>query len=92
MVKRGIHTVLHYLDDFMIVAESWEEACQGRDLLLQLWKELGVPIEESKLEGPSRCLEFLGIEVDVDRGRLRLPREKMECLVQAQRGPSERCT
>ena len=52
MVKQGIYTVLHYLDDFMIVARSRVEAQKRRELLMVVWKELGVLIENSKLEGP----------------------------------------
>ena len=36
---------LHYLDNFMIVAMCWEKAQHGRGLLLEVWNELGVPIE-----------------------------------------------
>ena len=43
-----------------------------------LWDELGVPtIDDSRLEGPSRCMEFLGIEVDIEL----LSRDKMERLL-----------
>ena len=38
---------------------------------------LRVPIEESKLEGPTSCLTFLGIEVDTICLQLHLPQEKL---------------
>ena len=36
---------------------------------------------EHKREGPTTCLTFLGIEIDTEKGELRLPKEKLECLV-----------
>ena len=43
-------------------------------------ESLGVPLEPSKLESPSMCLTFLGIEVDTTHLQLRLPREKLKKL------------
>ena len=37
-------------------------------------------MEESKLEGPSTCLTFLGIEVDTVALQLRLPSDKLANL------------
>ena len=51
--------------------------------MVALFSELGVPIEHSKLEGPSWSLTFLGIEVDTVSFQLRLPRDKMFRLREA---------
>ena len=37
-----------------------------------------MPLELLKLEGPSICLTFLGIEVDTVAMQIRLPRSKLE--------------
>ena len=36
---------------------------------------------EHKREGPTTCPTFLGIEIDTEKGELRLPKEKLERLV-----------
>ena len=40
-------------------------------------KELGLPIEEKKTEGPSTCITFLGIELDTVAMEMRLPQNKL---------------
>ena len=39
-----------------------------------------MPLEVSKLEGPVKCLTFLGIEVDTAALQLRLPKDKLDDL------------
>ena len=39
-----------------------------------------MPLAAEKLEGPSDCLTFLGIEIDMRAGQLRLPSDKLSCL------------
>ena len=43
---------------------------------------LGIRLEMSKLEGPSTCLTFLGIEVDTVANQLHLPAGKLLKLKQ----------
>ena len=42
---------------------------------------LGVPLAPEKQEGPSTCITFLGIIIDIHRQELRLPREKLERIL-----------
>ena len=51
-----------------------------REILLSVFASLGIPIEPSKLEGPSTCLSFLGIEADTATCQLRLPADKLSRL------------
>ena len=75
--QKGIRNIIHYLDDYIIVAKEKDEADYQKSQLVASFSELGVPIEPSKLEGPSQCLSFLGIEVDTVTLQLRLPQEKV---------------
>ena len=75
--QKGIRNIIHYLDDYIIVAKEKDEADYQKSQLVASFSELGVPIEPSKLEGPSQCLSFLGIEVDMVTLQLRLPQEKV---------------
>ena len=78
--SRGIYPLLHYLDDYILVANSVDKTTSYRHILIRTFDQLGVPIEPSKLEGPSTCLSFLGIEVDTDSITFRLPSDKLDKL------------
>uniref|UniRef100_A0A1X7VYP3 Reverse transcriptase domain-containing protein n=1 Tax=Amphimedon queenslandica TaxID=400682 RepID=A0A1X7VYP3_AMPQE len=56
-------------------------AQEAKRLLCSTFEKLGLPLEPSKLEGPSTCLTFLGIEVDKFNLQLRLPAEKLARLM-----------
>ena len=78
--KKGIEKGLHYLDDFIIAAGSLHRAVHQKEIFLKSFGELKVPIEQSKLEGPSTCLSFLGIEIDNESMQFRLPSSKLSYL------------
>ena len=63
LVQKGLK-ILHYLDDFIFVSGSFEEADFQKQLLIDTFNTLGVPLEACNLEGPATCLTFLGIEFD----------------------------
>ena len=89
--SKGISNSLHYLDDFILVARQEDEATSQKKKLVSLFEELGIPLELSKLEGPSQCLTFLGIEVDTVALQLRLPEEKLIILKELLWDCVERC-
>ena len=75
----GIRFVLHYLDDFLFIgAPNSLEATHAAQLATITFADLGVPVAVHKTEGPSSCVTFLGIQVDTDKGQLRLPWEKLQ--------------
>ena len=76
--RSGVTEVDHYLDDFITIAPPDSEECHHNlSTMLEVCRRLGVPLANEKLEGPSACLIFLGIEIDTMAGALRLPREKL---------------
>ena len=81
LAQKGVEWSLHYLDDFILVEKSPIAAYEARQILTSSFKDLGIPLEPSKLEGPSTCLTFLGIEVDTVSLQLRLPANKLARLV-----------
>ena len=80
LINNGISRLLHYLDDFILVADSKQQAEDQKQILVSTCERLGVPLELSKLEGPSTCLTFLGIEVDTVAMQIRLPGSKLKNL------------
>lgn len=68
-----IQHIIHYLDDFFILAVSEAEGHRLLDVVLTAFSRLGVEWAPKKVEGPSQCLSFLGIEIDTVGRVLRLP-------------------
>ncbi len=77
MARRGIHGLVVYLDDFCIICDSFEDCKRALNILISLLRRLGFQISWSKVEGPSRCLTFLGITIDTQSMTLSLPEEKL---------------
>ena len=63
-----------------MVTDSIDKALIHKNILTSIFESLQVPLVYSKLEGPSSCMTFLGIEVDTDSLRLRLPSDKLSRL------------
>ena len=61
--REGVESIMHYLDDFLIVASNCESCEEALRKLLTVFARLKVPIATEKLEGPTRTLAFLGIEM-----------------------------
>ena len=77
VVNKGVRNLLHYLDGFIFVSESLEEASINKQILVDTFNHFGVPLEVSKLEGPVMYLTFLEIEVDTRTLQIRLPSDKL---------------
>ena len=74
----GIETMLHYLDDFLIVNPS-EMGCQD-DLnqFVNMCQAINVPLAKNKTVGPTQTITFLGLEIDTKAEIIRLPKEKIK--------------
>ena len=73
--QQGVGTILHHLDDFLIVGDPGPVECAAQLTIL-----LAVAME--KLEGPATVLTFLSIEMDTSEMALRLPEQKLQELKQ----------
>lgn len=77
----SIPDLLHYLDDFLSIARPAQSvATQQRDIIVQAFAYLQVPLALEKLEGPTTSLTFLGITLDTIRLEARLPADKLSEL------------
>ena len=72
----GIPFIIHYLDDFLICAQSREESASYMQAMTAIFSELGVPISDDKTVGPSQVVTYLGIEIDTVSMSMRLPPDK----------------
>ena len=65
LLQAGISSCLHYIDDFLTLgAPDSQECAHNLRVLTDICKVLGIPLAIEKIEGPSVCIIFLGIELD----------------------------
>ena len=75
--KRGFNGVVVYIDDFLIVAPTYEECNKALDCLINLVRRLGFAISWSKVQGPTQRITFLGLDIDTFDCTLSLRTEKL---------------
>ena len=75
--QEGVESLMHYLDDYLLIAKTEEECRDALHKLLCLFGRLKVPVAPEKLEGPGTMLRFLGIEINTKEMSLWLPAEKL---------------
>ncbi len=79
--QRGVAGVDHYLNDYIVIGPPNSSECrESLTTILSVCESLGVPIATEKLEGPTSCLTFLGIEIDTVAEVLWLPEDKLSRL------------
>ena len=79
--KLNIDYIIHLLDDFLLVAPSYDSCTKQLDRFLQFCSAIGLPMAPEKTCGPSTTLSFAGIELDTIALEARLPQEKLhKCI------------
>ena len=72
--EKGVAPILHYLDDFLLLAPPSSDACLSNlNIVKDVCLQLGIPLALEKLEGPSQSLTFLGIILDINAWRQGFP-------------------
>jgi hypothetical protein len=80
MRRLGIRLMI-YLDDILIAAKSFAEACQARDTMIFLLENLGLTVNwEKSILCPSHQMEYLGMEIDTQTMSILLPEKKIDKL------------
>ena len=71
----------HYVDDFLFAGPANSQICQqALTFFLQLCKYLGITVAEEKTIMPCKKIVFLGLEIDTELQRVRIPVQKLtEC-------------
>lgn len=66
--QQGVSPLLHYLDDFLLMAPPESSECQDNLHTVQhICSLLGIPLAIEKVEGPTDSLTFLGITLDTKK-------------------------
>ena len=69
--------MFHYLDDFITVGKPGSSECEI-NIMQQMCRDTGAPIEEDKCEDPATTIRFLEIELDTLAMEVRLPEDKLQ--------------
>ena len=72
--------IVNYLDDFIVVASSKEEAQWAQNMVINILRYVGFHISWAKVNPPSQVCRFLGLEIDSNEMEIRLPVDKLEKL------------
>ena len=81
LVSRGVRGVIHYLDDFLLLGSpNTDECARALALTLQVCHQLGVPLAEDKIEGPTQSIKFLGIQLSSNPLTVSLPPDRLQAL------------
>lgn len=81
MNARGLQRIVCFLDDFLLLADSYNECMYWLQQLMALLRALGFAINYHKVVTPATCVEFLGVEMDSVTGTLRLSALKLGKLL-----------
>lgn len=77
MAHKGYKTIVVYLDDFLIISQSYDECLLALSELMRLLRELGFQLNYNKIEGPKQKLIFLGVLINSVDMTLSVPDEKV---------------
>ena len=76
MLKNGFKCY-NYLDDFILISDSYEDALTAENFLIKTLRKLGFYISWKKVTSPSQKCRFLGIDIDSVAEKLLLPDDKL---------------
>ena len=80
MSTNGFPGVVSYLDDFILIGDSYD-CCMGHlNTLITLVRKLGFYVNYSKVEGPVQAITFLGVHLDTLDMTASLPQDKLDDL------------
>ncbi len=80
--KFGAGALFKYVDDFVAILPAGSGLCQhDLDAIRAACNLTGFELQEEKREGPSTCLDVLGIEVDTVAWELRISQKKLQTLM-----------
>ena len=80
MAKQQNVDTVAYIDDYLVISDSYDKCLDDLRKLITLLRELGFSINYDKVVGPSQRLTFLGIVLDTNTMTLELPGDKLNDL------------
>jgi hypothetical protein len=81
LVKKGLKAIVVYLDDFLVMAATFQECLQAYSLLIQTLRSLGFQINWQKVVDPCQKVTFLGVNIDTVAGTVALDPSKLTSFI-----------
>ena len=75
-------TAWMYLDDLMVMSDSWQKAKDDVETVTKIFEKLGLPTVPSKAQGPSQEVIWIGILFNMTNFTLSVPQLKLEQVIQ----------
>ena len=80
MARRGYCDMVNYLDDFLVLGDSFSSCQEAQMTLISILISLGFEIAWKKCSSPSTTTQYLGIDFDSLSMQISLPSVKMHKL------------
>ena len=72
-----ISSLIHYPDDYFTAGKANSPQCAANvKIICKVFKQLGMPIAEDKLQGPTTIIVYLGIVIDSIKQQICVPLDK----------------
>lgn len=78
MRGKGFANIFCYLDDYLILGDTWKSCQEAQIVLIRVLIELGFYINWKKCTSPSQVCTYLGIVIDSVDMELSLPEKKLK--------------
>lgn len=66
-----------YLDDYLVSGSSWEECKANQEFLVNLLRYIEFEVNMNKVTEPSHTPKYLGVIIDLESMKFRLPEDKL---------------
>eukprot|EP00792_Barthelona_sp_PAP020_P009542 TRINITY_DN3304_c3_g1_i3.p1 TRINITY_DN3304_c3_g1~~TRINITY_DN3304_c3_g1_i3.p1 ORF type:complete len:509 (+),score=68.23 TRINITY_DN3304_c3_g1_i3:1596-3122(+) len=73
--------VLQYVDDLLIGGDTLEECKKNTKIMMNLLKQVGFKVKESKIQKPCTEVEYLGFKINTKERVISLPKEKRNAML-----------
>ncbi|XP_067283608.1 uncharacterized protein [Pseudorasbora parva] len=79
--NHAVPYLVQFLDDFLTVSPSFFPPAAHLSTIQNVFSTLGVPLSPEKTQGPTKSLEFLGINLDSVKFQASLPKDKIDRII-----------
>ena len=80
MARRGIHRVSNYIDDFVVLGDTYGDCAYNQSILISVVRSIGFDIKWAKVTSPSQETVCLGLLIDSVNMTVSLPQAKLDSL------------
>lgn len=74
----GVQWLVHYLDNFLLMSNSYQSCVEAMNLFIGLCQELDIPLAVEQTLGPLQCLKYQGYLIDSLNAEIRLPVDELQ--------------